>query len=285
MFGNIYDKLLGGGAENIMMQWVSIVEQGKKERAKEAFGITTVDGKEGIERLSIPYDFYDISLKAGYIYCLYSKNDKTSVYNFEGKLLFTADKIEYIGKDRFLISNMVSKGETEEESGCSLYDNEGNKLTEEIFRPVFDTKFNDKGFAVIGLYKKYGGYVIDLNGNILLETDNFEHPYIYGVIGSTNKGYFNLLDGSYICEKGYSSVLSTDEFKFIQVELNCIYQINKNTGEYTVWGEKKKVEEKPVVIKQEKKIEEPKVKPQQRNDACACGSGKKYKNCCINQKK
>ena len=56
--------------------------------------------------------------------------------------------------------------------------------------------------------------------------------------------------------------------------------INKITCEIVKFG-KEIVKEEPIVTKQESEEEKIIIPKQNRNDVCNCGSGKKFKNCCL----
>ncbi len=182
----------------------------------------------------------------------------------------------------FLVEN-----NSKNEESYSLY-NEDKKLTESIFKSYGMCEyFNEFGFTVVSMFGKYSCAVINKAGDIIIETDSMmDNIYLQGVVCSSGRSYVNLLTGNVICEKGYDS-MNTDEFLFIKVETNCIYQISKKTGDFIVHGEVKKVEEPKVVNTQSiivKKNTEPSPKIQGRNELCNCGSNKKFKNCCINGK-
>lgn len=266
------------------------------QRKKDA-GITDLDGLEGIERLGIPHKYYTIKINAdGYLFCFTryidreSKINPVEVYSKDGRFLFEADHVIYYGQERFLAGKkkpvIIVGKEREDDFGYALYHND-IRLSEPVFTRHGDTKFNEFGYATIGTYGDFfGTKVIDRDGKVIIKADkDLRDIYIYGVICSTNRNYINLLTGEVICEKGYGTIYSK-EFIFTQVEENCVYQINRNTGEHTIHGEapkKKAQEQSPPNQKHTPKIAEPKIKVPQRNEPCLCGSGKKYKHCCMNK--
>ncbi len=159
-------------------------------------------------------------------------------------------------------------------------------MTDPIFKPSGMSEcFNEFGYAVVGCFGDWTKtFVIKKSGEIILTSDSYsDTPNLKGVICSIKYDYTNLLTGEHICTRDYSSTIETDEFIFAKVDKNCVYQISKNTGDFIVHGvipvkeEPKKIE--PVIVKKT----EPLPKKQNRNEICNCGSGKKYKFCCINK--
>ena len=251
----------------------------QKMKAKKDAGVTSVNGYEGIERLNIPYKYDSIGVGGRYFSC--RLDDTVTLYNTEGKFLFECTDYTYCKEGMFLVGNRYDN-EAKKEFGYALY-NEEKRLTDPMFsRYGMSDAFNSFGFKIAGIFESFRKtVVINKSGKIILEMDNFDSPYLYGVVCLDGKNYINLLTGETICEKGYRGSLDTDEFKFVQVESNCVYQINKNTGEYIIYGVPKPKEEPKAPIPIVKKVIEPQPKKQGRNELCNCGSGKKFKNCCI----
>lgn len=278
----MYRQFLGGiGLDGLFAMMDEINEKRKLEEA----GITIIDGLYGLPRLNIPHKYHDIKLGIdGYIYGLL--NGLTSAYDSTGKFLFECTHVRYYNYGMFLVGRkkegVIKKGESDE-FGYSLYHNE-LKLTEPIFRPTgMSERFNEFGFAVVGIFdKSYSTKIINKAGEIVFEPKSYHSPYLHGVVCSSNQEYTNLLTGETIC-KGYETMYIKG-MHFVKVDINCVYQINLTTGEYIVHGElKPKVEPKPASPAPVKKEEPPKVKLPNRNDVCLCGSGKKYKYCCIDK--
>jgi hypothetical protein len=300
-----FDYMLGSGsllAGYDMFGMLSQMEEHNKQRKREEKGITKIEGYEGIEQLKIPHIYDLIEIKDDYFYC-YDHSEEPSkrskiltVYNEDGKLLFSGISADYYKEGMFLVKDK-SENSTKTDDFCALY-NEDVQLTDYIFhaRGLY-SEFNKHGFLIVSLKDSLKSCVINKNGEVLYTQEGYESIYLHGVFCSTNKGYLNLLNGDIVCEKEYGSTLETKEFKFIKVDLNCVYQLNINTGECIIHGEKeeptiKEVKKTPEEIEEEKirkearqkEIEEKnKFKKLGRNDICACGSGKKFKNCCIDK--
>ena len=263
------------------------IDAANNTKKKIEFGITVSNEYEGIERLNIPHKFDSIDIHEQYLSC--HLDNTISVYDTGGLFLFECTKFKYYKHGMFLVGNKFDN-EEQEEFGYSVY--KGNKkLTDAIYRPYgMSENFNDSGFAIVGIFgKSMETVVIDVSGQIRLTLDYFDHSYLYGVICTTRDGYINLLTGNVICKKGYNSNLTTGELMFDQVHSNCVYQINQKTGDFIIHGIPPKIEEPKSDHKKVLAIEPsimkgtpPNPKKQSRNEQCNCGSGKKYKNCCIN---
>lgn len=226
----------------IMRQMLAHIDASNKQRARENAGIAEVNGFDGVERLSIPHKYDRIELGVdGYFLC--ALNDTVSVYDKDGKFLFECNKLAYYKQGMFFVGNkkqvIIVGKERADEFGYALYHNE-TKLTEPIFKPSgWNRNFNEFGFAITGMFGKYSNAIINKSGEILLITEDFDHPYLHGVVCCLKDNYINLLSGDVICEKGYSSTLSTKEFIFVQIDSNCVFQINITNGEFTIHGELK----------------------------------------------
>lgn len=287
----MYQSFMGGMFGGFMEDMFRHMDARKKAEKKAQAGITLVDGLEGLPRLNIPHKYYDILISdegyfSGHI------EDTMTIYDKEGKFLFEGHGVAYLGYGMFLVGlrpEKIPAGKSINEFGYALYDGD-KKMTDSIFRTTGwnDCKFNKEGFAKLKTFEGWKEVVVDRSGEILVQEDSMSSRYISisGVVCSVYKGYINLLTGEMICEKkwGSSKELSTDDILFVEMDKNCIYQINKSTGEFIVHGEiPKKEEPKPAPSKYPEKPAEPKIKVPNRNDPCFCGSGKKYKHCCLNK--
>ncbi len=279
------NNYIGGYGIPSLESIVSMIGVSQKKRQREEFGITSINGFEGIERLGIPHKYMHIEIGGKYLTCLL--NDKKTVYTTEGACLFECTDFRYYKQGMFLVGKgkdaNKKTGEISDDFGYALY-NEGNKITEPIFKPCgILESFNESGFTIVGLFGKWrSNVVINKLGEIAFQSDSFDSPYLKGIICQHGNEIINLLTGNVICKKTYSSGMDTHEFMFVQVDSNCIYQINKNNGDFIIHGEIKKVEEPKVVIPKAAEPTKPKEPEQRRNDQCNCGSGKKFKNCCLN---
>lgn len=266
---------------------ISQMEAEKQKRIKDEIGITVIGRYEGIERLKIPHKYDTIGVGSKYFTCC--AGSQTTIYNSEGKFILEADKVLYLKKGMFLAGNAVwkkvdKKGPVPDHAdyAYALYEEE-KQLTDFVFKPYGMTQhFNEFGFMIVGMFgDSWKKAVINKSGDIVFELDSIlDSPYLNGVICSIKKKYINLLTGNVICEGGYDTI-HTDDFIFSKTEQNCVYQISKKNGDYIIHGTPKPPPEpkpapEPVV---KKKIESgPK---RRRNEPCHCGSGKKFKNCCI----
>ncbi len=261
----------------------SMISGHRTKRLRDEAGITSINGFEGIERLGIPHEYTHIEIGGKYFTCLSS--DKKTIYTKEGKLLFRCTDYRYYKQGMFLVGNSKDMTDADydisNDFGYALY-NEENKLTDQIFRPHgMSEHFNESGFVILSVYGKFSEKVIvNKSGDIVFQSNSFKSPYLKGIIVVQDDVYTNLLTGNVICKRSYATPMDTNEFTFVQVDSNCIYQININNGDFIIHGEEKKVEE-PKKVEPVAKTEEPKKIEQRRNDQCACGSGKKYKNCCL----
>lgn len=263
------------------------IEDRKKQERKTAAGITTVHSFEGCERLNIPHKYHTIEIGTDeYYFCIL--NETVSVYNKEGKFCFECNKLQYCKQGRFLVGKkkpiVILGSKEEKEFGYALY-HDDQKLTEPIFRATtWDEKFNLSGFGIFRFHAKDGSCVMDKQGKILLQTESYTSLYLYEAICLYSKHYINLFTGETICKKGYSFTMSTKELLFVQVDTNCIFQINIFKGDYIIHGELP-AEKAPTPPYKAPVVRntEPKAQTPHRNDPCPCGSSKKYKNCCMNK--
>ncbi len=264
---------------------LNIIEAGRIKRLREEAGITSVGGYQGIEKIGIPHKYDHIEIGGKYLTCILE--DRKTVYTREGKLLFECSDFKYYKQEMFLVGNKKDtkkiKGNVSDDFGYALYNND-TKLTEPIFKPYgMSHDFNESGFVAVGILGNFGKQVvINKSGDIVLESkSSFDCLYLKGIICINNRDYINLLTGNIICEKGYGSGMETADFMFVQVDSNCVYQINKNNGDFIIHGAEKVVEKPKAIAPKAILPPEPTVPKQRRNDLCSCGSGKKFKNCCI----
>ncbi len=263
----------------------SMLEINRKKRLREEAGITYIDGFQGIERIGIPHKYEHIEIGGKYFTC--TLDDRKTVYTADGEFLFECTDFKYYKEGMFLVGNKKEVriiGKDSDEFGYALY-NQGDKLTEAIFKPYWiSERFNESGFAVVHIFGQLmASAIINKLGEVVFKASSLRSAYLNGVICSHDNKIINLLTGNVICKDGYGAGMKTDEFMFVQVDSNCIYQINKDNGEFIVHGVEKIVEEPIKFERHIKKGDEPKPKKQSRNEQCACGSGKKFKNCCINK--
>ncbi len=263
----------------------SLLSYNRNKRIREEVGITNINGFEGIEGV-IPHQYSRIEIGGKYLTC--HSLDKKTVYTKGGKLLFGCTDFKYYNEGMFLVGNKIEtvivSGKRNDEFGYALY-NEENKQTEAIFKPYgWSEKFNESGFLLVNIFGEFkNSSIINKSGDIVFQSDSYDSPYLKGVICIHNNKIINLLTGNVICKKSYGSGMDTDEFMFVQVDSNCIYQINKSNGEFIIHGVEKKVEEPKKIEHPIKIAAEPQPKKQSRNEQCACGSGNKFKNCCLNK--
>jgi len=280
-------SMFGGFMENMFRH----MDARRKAEKKAQAGITLVDGLEGIPRLNIPHKYYEILISDEGYFSGHT-GDTMTIYDKEGKFLFECHGVEHLGYGMFLVGQKPEKmpaGKSMNEFGYALYDGD-KKITDSIFRTTGwnDNKFTKEGFGVLTLFEGWNKkVVVNKIGEIIVSNDKYsEYIYLKGVICSSGTKYTNLLTREIICEKGYSSnkEISTNDLLFIEVHKNCVYQINKTTGEFIVHGEiPKKEEPRPAPVKSIPMPIALKEKIPQRNDPCICGSGKKYKHCCLNK--
>mgnify|MGYP001571894149 CR=1 FL=1 len=230
----MYNSFFGG----FMGDMLERMEADNKARIKKEFGITRSDnGMEGCERLNIPFKFdsieicgkYDEGERApyNYFYCYSNDRQDITLYKTDGTFLFECNKVEYYKQGMFLVGKkkeiVIVGKERADEFGYALY-NEGNKLTEPIFRPLNMSGFNEEGFAVVGTGKSFDYGIINMSGEIIFKAGGLHSPYLHGVLCSHNSKWINLLTREVICD-GYDS-MHKKEFYFVKVDDNCIYQIN-----------------------------------------------------------
>ena len=283
----MYANYLRGFGGDFFSTMFAQMDAHNKQRKKDELGITLIGGYEGIPRLNIPHKYHKIGVGGKYFTC---EGDKTTtIYNLDGKFILECEKFTYLKGGMFLVGIPVHKKPDPKQKGVyeqpdytyALY-NEDKKLTDFVFKPYgMEKHFNEYGFLVVGIFGDFWKKAVINNlGDILFESDSSDSIYLHGVICSIKNKYINLLTGNVICEGGYDTI-STDDFIFSKIEQNCVYQISIKTGDFMVHGIPKPPKEEPKKAEPviQKKIEsEPK---RRRNELCHCGSGKKFKHCCI----
>lgn len=206
-------------------------------------------------------------------------NELDYVFDYTGKFLFTAAKHEYLGKDIFLVK------QNDNDYGALYKD--GVKLTDDHFRSHMSSDFKKNEFAVFG-YKEYSrACVLNTKGEVVFEHKGYGSLYITNNLVNADGIYTNLLTKEVICTHKYGSTLKTDNNEFLFMEVDSqVWKINTFTGEVEKFGKAPEPKPAPVIASTAKQSpeEKPVILPKQgRNDLCRCGSGKKFKNCCINK--
>jgi len=293
--------MFGRGGFDFFDMLFSSMAAAEKEREREKWGITNINGYDGVTKVGIPHIYEKISITNQMFYC--KKEGLTTVYDYAGNKLFTSRDILSLGHDRYLVE-IIDEEIVKEDWGYALFKN-GIKLTDDIFKPKgrFNEKFNEQGYYIVELCDTEKTLaIINRDGDIVYEYEpKYWHSHyttLYGVILKTDKGYLSLLTKTYICGEPYRSgdVMDNNECLFVKTEENCIYQISMNNGEFIIHG-KPKEKEKPKTdeeVKAEEERRENRNKIEEkynqeavtwsklnRNDKCLCGSGKKFKHCCI----
>jgi uncharacterized protein YecA (UPF0149 family) len=91
-----------------------------------------------------------------------------------------------------------------------------------------------------------------------------------GIIGHTDHGKATLVDALTTLMSGESDILSNPEHEEVFMEITNTHQHFEET---LLWGENGPTATHPIRTT-------PKIG---RNENCPCGTGKKYKKCCINK--
>lgn len=277
---------------------MGLVSEIENKKRREQFGITNENGYDGVTRFNIPHIYSHIEVKNMY-YCQDS-NLAITCYDLTGKKMFTSGSIEYLKHDMFLVQE-VNNDKPKDEWGYALYEND-TKLTDFIFRTAFSQSFNDCGFALLKLKDFMGNeVVVNRKGDILFENEKyFDRLYLKGVLLKTKETYINLLTNKVICNwKWRVEQIDNGECLFVKTEETCVYQINIETGDYIIHGKEKEVKPIPPtkeeleLLEQEEEVKRQKQQEKEleaaewlkltRNNKCRCGSGKKFKSCCINK--
>jgi len=284
--------------QDIFGTFFSFISQIEKANKRKAFGITNQNGYDGVSHLNIPHIYSYI--EANQQYFCHAEDKSIDCYDLQGNKLFTSANIEYLKYDMFLVQE-INPNKPVDKWSYALYHN-SEKLTDYIFRVKMFNNFNEQGFAILNLNDgNFTDVVVNKNGEIVYKNPNrYDSIYLKGVLLKSKNKYINLLTNQVICNWKYScQEMSNEECLFVKTEDTCIYQINISNGEYIIHGkqveEKPKPEPTPEELKQleEEKLERERKREEKekeaaewlkltRNDSCKCGSGKKFKNCCIN---
>jgi hypothetical protein len=263
-----FDIFTPSGINNIM----GLFSEWEKEKNRKIVGITFNDGYYGVPIVNIPFKYCRIDFVDKHYKCL--NDDSCDVYDKTGKILFSCTNYDYLGYDMFLVRQSKSEG-------YSLYCND-EKLTDPIFKDHSSSKFNNKGYCTCGLIDEFSAkIIINKKGEILFKSTKFSYINLHGIIFNIDNEWYNIETLEKIADYCYER-LEINDFLFLKIESNCVLQVNKDTGDIIIHGEMPKPKEE---IKKEITIKEPEIKipKQNRNDKCVCGSGKKYKNCCLNK--
>jgi hypothetical protein len=265
-------------------------ERFEKENKIAFLGFTKKDGLYGIEnKLDFIYIRIEF-LKDGFI-CCYTADLKKEIFDKKFNLVLTPKgKFDYIGHNMFIVYE-----ESKNTKYGFLYRN-NEPISEFKYRKNGMTAcFSNSNFALLS--KNMSDYgIINSKGEEIYEiTDaTFKHPTLTNNTLQIEGEYINLLDFSPLPFKDYHNEIRTNNKEYVSYETKTgqICLLNTITCEYTLFGKAtidKSLfkEEKRKIVPKEKIIPKatPPNKPKQnRNDVCNCGSGKKYKNCCINKK-
>jgi hypothetical protein len=248
----------------------------------------------GVPSKNIPFKYIKIDFIHDKFYVCYVKMDyvkmdidddfqMVTVCKEDGTEMFTVEEksFDYLHfEDFFLVKERKEKN-------YMLHGLCGTIKTKHVFRPMFHSKFDkDSDFCILGNNDFSGECVINKKGEVVFEKKDYNSLYLHGNILSTGSKNYNLFTGELICDKSYHSSLDIKEFMFIQVDVNQVYKINKKTCEFEVFGEPKqapKLNDIKICEHSDTTVAEvlPKLIKQGRNDICQCGSGKKFKNCCM----
>lgn len=281
--------------QDIFGTFFSFISQIEKANKRKAFGITNQNGYDGVSHLNIPHIYGYI--EANQQYFCHAEDKSIDCYDLQGNKLFTSAKIEYLKYDMFLVQE-INPNKPVDKWRYALYHN-SEKLTDYIFRNVRFQDFNKHGFAILKLDDdSYTEVVVNICGEIVYKSlERYGHDlHLTGVLLKDKNKYINLLTNKVICSWKYScKEISNEECLFVKTEDTCIYQINISNGEYIIHGKEVEEKPKPEPTQEElKQIEEDEIERERkeketaewlkltRNDSCKCGSGKKFKNCCIN---
>ena len=284
-FSELDALFMGGNATGFFSNMIAEIDRRKHLEKLEKAGVSFNKefGFFGVPSKGIPYDYDNIDfVNNKFYYCsvVFEDMTKVDVFDENGKLLFFAkkDDFEYIGKDIFLAR--------ENKKGLYAMYKYGERISDFSFKPRFLSHFeNNSNFCVLGYTEHYGAEcVVSEEGKIVYTKNGYESLHLHGNVLNDGTNYINLFTGEIICKKGYHTVLNAGKLMFVEID-EQVFKINKETCEFEVFGEPKinphtndLQEKEPLPSKEEESL--PKVIKQNRNDICACGSGKKFKNCC-----
>ena len=296
MFGRSLfgDNPMGYFMEDMFRQ----IDENKRKRANEEAGIITDEetGLTGVPSKKIPTKYSKVNFANEHYIC--KLNDVKTLYKKDGSFLFSATHYENLEKGMYLVK-LVG-----DEQFC-LY-----KGFEKLSEPIFKTRhYPDFKFEADYCALKFeenkndrGECVVNMDGEVVLEFgyDFSSHISITNNIACYKEYYYNLHTGEKICyRKSYGDTLEADNnMLFVQAackgynstDTKGVYLIDTMTGEFQIFGTPP-VEKNPTppspspeeVKQREIEDKKPKVVKQERNDICQCGSGKKFKNCCIDK--
>lgn len=225
-----------------------------------------------------------------------------TIYDTNGSFLFTGKEFKDLGENMYLV-RLVG-----DEMFCLFRGFE--KLSEPIFY--------NRDFYISGFKPNYcslsfkdgdeeGECVIDKDGNIILEHIgrwSNKHFSVVHNIAYHNRTIYNLNTGEIICycDDFYKKIEADGNLIFVELchpteygaKGKGVCKINTVTTEFEIFGtipykeegkypERKKQKEEEAKRLAEIEAAKPRIVRQNRNDKCQCGSGKKFKNCCINK--
>ena len=222
----------------------------EKENRNKAAGIVFDEssGLYGVPSKNIETKYYKITFGKNYYKCSFSSIE-VSFFDSEGNFLFSGGNADFLGDyELFIVYPTIesvcpkTKEKTLETSKYGyIYKGKEKKSDKPLFRTQRSSEFRkDSQFLVLG-YKNYGTEcVINKDGEVVYEKGSYSNLYLSGNILNDGKHYINLLTGNPICEKGYHSVLETDddELMFVKSE-GIVHKINKITGEVESFGKPK----------------------------------------------
>jgi hypothetical protein len=261
------------------------VENRARQQKLDALGIEKNDGFYGSKSIGIEFKYSFISLSKNIAICSHEDSDLKDLYQVlsgEAVFLFTCFRHDLLGNNMFLVQ--VKDGEN-----YALF-GECVKLTNFIYKSHRFLKWNDGDeFGVLSKSskEKYSySVIVNRKGEEIIESNRGDID-LKKNIACIDGVWWNVLNLSKICSDSYKSKLESEHFLFVETSKNTVYKISKNTGSYEFWGDMdESIIEKPKEVKEVKNYpiptwKKPKVIMQNRNDVCACGSGLKYKKCCL----
>ena len=264
----------------ITNNFIHIISEMETKCKQENEGIYSEDGYYGIPKLNIPFEYTKIQTDKKYIFC-YTDND-VFLYDNEGhQLLKNKYQIKYLNNDLFFVQE-----NKDEYSALYLF---GIKLTNYIFKSLgyFSTvKFNDNNYC--HCYTKDEEVIINGIGEIVYSgKKSYESKLsLYGKCVQDYNKIINIETKEILCENEYgfthSNILNINTHLFIKLSDSCVSIINYIEGTVQFQGEPPIIKKKVESIPTSKELFTITNKEQNRNDLCECGSGKKYKKCCIN---
>ncbi len=275
------------------------MDRNQRRRKNEEAGVVYDDEKHvsGVPSKNIPSKYSRIDFSGEHYIC--QLKDETTLYDKRGSFLFTSIEHYDLEKGMYLVKH---KGE---EFFC-LY-----KGFEKLSKPIFEkggflgSKF-EADYCALRFQeseKDRGECIVNMDGEVVLEFDhNFsDHISIKNNVAIHKNSIYNLHTGEKICYmKSYGGSLEADgNLWFVQADCEgftpttdtkAVYIINTMTCEFQIMGTPPVVKNpspppptKEEIKRREIEAKKPKIVKQGRNDTCQCGSGKKFKNCCIDR--